>query len=195
MQISTERIQGGRAFPSVAALLAERADVTGRLDPLAVLTLADADVSVWIMRLEDGQESLRAARAILSPSERVRCDRVIDPLRRGRLVLARASLRVILAQELNVTVGEVRIHRSNAGRPALDGEDVPSFSLSHTGEWAAVAVSSLARVGIDIEGAGRPISLTLIDRLLTPAEASSSARESPLSRRRAFLAHWTAKEA
>jgi 4'-phosphopantetheinyl transferase len=120
---------------------------------------------------------------------------VIDPLRRGRLVLARASLRVILAQELNVTVREVRIHRSDAGRPALDGEGVPSFSLSHAGEWAAVAISSLARVGIDIEGAGRPISPTLIDRMLTPAEASSAARESRLSSSRAFLAHWTAKEA
>ncbi|MGH2834075.1 MAG: 4'-phosphopantetheinyl transferase family protein [Solirubrobacteraceae bacterium] len=175
-------------FPSVAALFCKSSH-----DPLQVI-LAKASVSVWILKLDASRQSLTRARSILSAFELARCERVVDPHRRGQMLLARAALRLILAQQLEVPTAQVRILSSPSGRPVLAGEDAPSFSFSHCHGWAAIALSSLARVGIDIEAARRPVPTALAARLLTPAEASSLG-ELQLDRRREFLAHWTAKEA
>jgi 4'-phosphopantetheinyl transferase len=108
------------------------------------------------------------------------------------MLLARAALRLILAKQLEVPAVQVRILRSPSGRPVLDGADAPAFSFSHCRGWAAIALGSLARVGIDIEPAQRPLSAALAARLLMTAEGSLAGSR---SERREFLAHWTAKEA
>lgn len=190
MNIAVEQTRPiDRVFPSVAALFREDSDATLQVN------LAKASVSVWILKLDTSVQSLSRARSILSPCELARCQRVIDPHRRGQMLLARAALRSILARQLEVPTAQIRILRSPGGGPVLAGEDAPSFSFSHCHGWAAIALGSLARVGIDIEAAQRPVSAALAARLLTPAKASSLAGESRSVRRREFLAHWTAKEA
>jgi 4'-phosphopantetheinyl transferase len=147
------------------------------------------------LELESLHFSERIARTILGAEELARCERVIDPCRRRRLLLARAALRLILAGQLGCDPSSARIVRLSSGRPVLLGRSAPSFSFSHSGGWVAVAVSSLARVGVDIEQTSRQISGALIDRLLTRGEIKSLPDLSPAGAGEALLLHWTAKEA
>ncbi len=42
-------------------------------------------------------------------------------------------------------------NKSEAGKPFLSGKDVPSISISHSGDWCACAISTASFVGIDVE--------------------------------------------
>ena len=191
--MSVDLTASQRVLPSALAPLSEG---SGAPAGMALrVRLAQTNISVWVLKLEACERSLSLARSILSPFELARCERVVDPRRRGRKLLARAALRLILAEQLGIAAQEVRILRSPSGRPVLDAQDAPSFSLSHSRDWVAIALGSRARVGIDIEAAGRRISPTLAARLLTGAETGSLASSSPGGMAGVFLAHWTAKEA
>jgi 4'-phosphopantetheinyl transferase len=193
--MSARQSHAGDSSPALAATSLERAIAEEIPAPALGVNVAQAEVRVWILSLDGTHASVRTARMILGASEVCRCERVIDPLRRRRLLLARAWVRVILAAELNDTPASLRITRSPSGRPTLTDSQAPSFSVSHSDGWVAVSVSSLARVGIDIELAERTVSEALVQRLLNTREVGSLPRRSPSQRQRAFLAYWTVKEA
>jgi phosphopantetheinyl transferase len=81
------------------------------------------------------------------------------------------------------------------GRPALAGDDRPSFSLSHSGEVAVVALAP-DRVGADVEVVRERRYVDRVARRMFTADefAHWSALRGP-DRLVAFLRAWTAKEA
>lgn len=132
---------------------------------------------------------------MLSASELARCESVIDPRRRCRLLAARAALRQVLASELEMRPARIEILRGHGGRPVLASSSGLSFSLSHTGSWAAIALSEVSSIGIDIEHTDRRIPERLMRRVLTASELDDVLAQPLEARNEAFLAHWTAKEA
>ncbi len=86
----------------------------------------------------------------LSAEEHDRSKRIEPVAARGRFLVARCALRVLLADLLGRRPQEVRIDISLAGKPFLPGHPL-HFSLSHCGDWGAVAISTSHEVGIDIE--------------------------------------------
>jgi 4'-phosphopantetheinyl transferase len=157
--------------------------------------VSGVSAQVWLIGLDCSAKHVRAARATLPAKELARCDAVVDPLKRTRLLLARAALRKILAGELALAPELVEIDRETDARPALVGVDAPSFSFSHTGSWAAVAVSQFGRIGIDIECRDRRVAPALARRLLTGPDARILEDTPTGELADGFLTHWTAMEA
>ena len=149
----------------------------------------------WIIHLSSAPEHLPVARALLSEDELARCQRIVGSRQRQRLLLARAAVRVILGEQLGTPPARVPIIRTATGRPRLPGIGAPSFSVSHTGDWAAVAFSSRGQVGVDIERSDRRICDRVIRRLMTPRYADTVLKLGPEERMRTFLEHWTSREA
>jgi 4'-phosphopantetheinyl transferase len=78
------------------------------------------------------------------------------------------------------------------GRPEL-ARPGPSFSISHAGEFAALAVTYAGPVGLDVEPLSRTVRRGLVaDRAFSPEERSllQDCPEDPLP----FLAVWTRRE-
>ncbi len=153
------------------------------------------EVDLWVASLDATPAELARAQALLSDEERARFARVIRPRQRERLIAARAALRRALAAYLGATPGEVRIEVGPGGKPRLGEDAQVSFSLSHSGALAAVAVTRRAAVGLDIEMLGREVTPGVIRRALAPDEQDAVARVGRERRAEAFLRHWTAKEA
>jgi 4'-phosphopantetheinyl transferase len=119
--------------------------------------------------------------------------------------VARAATRVVLAEHLETDPIEVAISRECAhcghpahGRPTLAGNERVSFSLSHSGSYAVIALAvDGARVGVDVEEIrSRSRIDALAARVLNDAEhAKWSSLDDEHERVRSFLAVWTAKEA
>jgi 4'-phosphopantetheinyl transferase len=119
--------------------------------------------------------------------------------------VARGMSRVLLAEALNTDPTEVRISRRcehcghlTHGRPTVVGHDRQSFSLSHSGSFAVIALADDdAAIGVDVEEVRtRPRLDALAARVLNDEEhAEWLAIEDPDSQLRAFLRTWTAKEA
>lgn len=184
--------------------------------PTLELELAGGTVELWVAEPARTPASLERARSQLAPAELERCERVIDPDRRTRMVLARATARGILARRLGLAPLEVPLARDSRGRPLLQtaglrdapvrataasGEAPPraprleelSVSFSHSGSWVAVALGRGVSVGVDIEPRDRKVSAGVIARVLRPRELAAVLGLAQSGE--AFLRYWTLKEA
>jgi 4'-phosphopantetheinyl transferase len=113
---------------------------------------------------------------------------------RERFLTGRAVVRAALAEGRGCPVAEIDIVVGPSdgpapGRPYVAGG--PSFSISHSGRWVLVAVSSHGSVGVDVEGVGGVA--TSLDRVLhaVPAAEAPAGGWTPAS----FVRAWTRREA
>ncbi len=162
--------------------------------------LADAELHVWQISLDQPAERVAEFRSLLATDEQARADRFHFERDRRRYIVARGGLRSIISRYLDVPPeklafgygpqGKPYLSRSNSSRPL-------QFNLAHSHELALYAFTRTCAVGIDIEYVQRRV--TDIDQL---AERFFSANERALyralpiaARREAFFRCWTRKEA
>lgn len=133
--------------------------------------------------------------ALLSDHERARADRLRDPLLQRRQRAAHQVLRQVLAWWLGGLPHEVPIVSDERGKPAVRDQPV-TFSLSHSGGWALIAVAAEGQVGVDVELGERLREVDLLaERLLAPADLAAF-RMLPAERKTvAFLTTWVRTEA
>ncbi|MFI6792189.1 4'-phosphopantetheinyl transferase family protein [Nonomuraea sp. NPDC050383] len=147
---------------------------------------------VWKVRLDRPQRA--EWQDWLSAAERDRAGRFADAGERHRYVVAHAALRSVLGELCGVPPGAVRLTAEASGRPCLEpGGGRPDFNLSHSGDWALVAVAAPGtRVGVDVERVRADLDhLELARRMYQPEEAER-VREIGLVE---YFRLWTAKEA
>lgn len=142
-------------------------------------------VELWSWPLVGGDPG------VLSPDERNRAARFALPRDRDRFVAGRARLRAILGGYLGEAAEAVRFRHGAWGRPEVDG---PSFSLTHSGDRALLAVTREAVVGADIE-AVRPVDSDLARSAFAPGEYEVLVALPVGERVAAFFRGWTRKEA
>jgi 4'-phosphopantetheinyl transferase len=137
---------------------------------------------------------------VLSPDERSRAARFRFPRDRDRYVVARASLRHLLARYTGERPERLRFATGPLGKPRLDSQPGGvrvEFNLSHSGAVALYAVAGGRRVGIDVE---RILSVAEDDERLSglwlsPAEVGEMSTMGAAARARAFYSLWARKEA
>jgi 4'-phosphopantetheinyl transferase len=161
------------------------------------LDLPAHTLSVWMVHLDTtNATALDAARALLSDGERARADRLIAPVLGARFTLARAALRRILGAVTGRDPAALTFTTGPHGKPHL-AHGAPPFNLSHSGDFAAIAVSPGPEVGIDIERIDpRRATADLAARCFTPVEnAALAATPEGEPRTAAFFRIWSRKEA
>lgn len=159
--------------------------------------LSGDEIEVWSIALEQPPAIVAALRETLPADERARADRFRFERDRRSFCVAHAALRAILAGQLGCEPGEVAFQTGAHGKPALaHRQPALEFNLSHSGDYALVALTLGAPVGVDIEQA-RPIAD--IERLaahtFSPAEQATLASCPPAQYLAAFYNCWTRKEA
>ena len=126
-------------------------------------------VQIWQIPLQvpDARSPalLNQYRNCLSPDEKAKADRFRFEKDQRRFVIARGTLRHLLARQLNQKPQQVSFCYGTYGKPtvSLDPKNQPSpqalagtdcdfhFNLSHSGEIALCALGHKRKVGIDIE--------------------------------------------
>ncbi len=183
------RTLGRSATPPPAA---ERLAARGRPD--GDRAAVDA-VQVWSERL-DAPAPRGDAVEWLDDDERARAGRFRFERDRRRFVARRAFLRAVLAGALDIAPADIRYRTSGTTRPELEAVYDLSFSTSHSGDLAVVAVSRERIVGVDI-GVVRPIpdAQDLAAAFFTAREHEVLEATPIEGRSTAFLRLWTRKEA
>lgn len=133
-------------------------------------------------------------RTLLSVDEAARAGRLVRAVDRDRWTVARAGLRLLLSRVMNVAPDVLVFGREGHDRPTVNGSGCLSFNLSHSGDVAALAISSDARVGVDVEEI-RSIDPDEIAWALSPAEREALARAGEGQTLETFFRFWTLKEA
>ncbi len=102
------------------------------------------NLDVVATRLDVGPEAVRAAAALLSQSERQRASRLAIHHGSSRFIVARATLRRLLAARLDVQPQETELVYGTRGKPALGPSFAASglhFNVSHCDDLAVYAFS------------------------------------------------------
>lgn len=134
---------------------------------------------------------------LLSPEELRRADRFGNPARRSAFLVARSTMRGVLAHELGTEPVALRFASGPHGKPFLENPPTAlRFNLSHSGEVVLCAVTWERDVGVDVERIKPTIDhVALARRFFSPMENEQLSSLPPELRRDAFFATWTRKEA
>lgn len=161
-----------------------------------MLSLAHDEIEV-VPFLLDTDESIRLSDAEKWIDEE-ECERAAAfkfPIHRDRYVRGRGMLRLTLSEHMDCAPESFGFSYGDKGKPFLQGADF-HFNLSHSDKFAAVAVSRLPSVGIDIERFDREVDIAgLSRRCFRPNEVKRIQNANGDRKARAFFWTWTAKEA
>jgi 4'-phosphopantetheinyl transferase len=152
-------------------------------------------VDVWRVRLDFSAKVLDRLQGTLSEDEKERAARFHFAADRDRFIAAHGCLRSVLARYLHGGPDQFSFSTNSHGKPALDGHKL-EFNLSHSGDFALIAIAQESKVGVDVERIRSGISSHMIaQRYFSPSEFEEL-QSLPLEQREtAFFTCWTRKEA
>ena len=154
-------------------------------------------VAVWRVPMELDRPLSDDEWTILSADERARGERFKFDAPRLRLVRCRRALRVILGEWLQVSPSSLDFEYGPHGKPDLLAHDgAPAFNVSHSHDWAMIAVTDQGDVGIDVERCDPRTSWRgLAQRFFAGSEVAALFALPDEQQLRAFYQVWTGKEA
>src|SRR5215211_4409844 len=131
--------------------------------PLPTLDLQLHQVDVWRASLRLPVNVLNKLENTLSEDERERAAQFHFPADRDRFIAAHGCLRDVLGRYLHCRPDEFTFSANQYGKPALCNRQL-EFNLSHSGDFALIAITRDRRVGIDVERIRWGISSQAISR-------------------------------
>jgi 4'-phosphopantetheinyl transferase len=163
------------------------------------LQLAGNEAHVWLIPLSGQDDRDPSDFSPLSEDEVQRAHRFHFDRDRFRFIAARAAMRNILAQYLGTAAGELTFSYTPKGKPGLAPDfrkPALQFNLSHSRDFALLALTRHSRVGADIEFIDSERATgDIATRFFSPAEITTLEALPAVARVEAFFQCWTRKEA
>jgi 4'-phosphopantetheinyl transferase len=154
---------------------------------------------VLSLRLDQPEGVLRELGDCLNEDEQARAARFRQDRDRNRFVAARGQLRLVLGRSLGIPPAQIQFAYGSHGKPELVGPAARTglrFNLSHSEDFALVAVTSAGPVGIDVEHIRCvPEDGVLVSRFFSPREQAGFSVLPDDQKPAAFFKLWTRKEA
>ncbi|OQK17073.1 hypothetical protein AU255_04015 [Methyloprofundus sedimenti] len=115
---------------------------------------------------------------------------------RERYIICHGILRQLLAERVTEAAADLRIEKTEFGKPFLPGTPDLSFNMSHSGDILAVAISWQCQLGVDVE-CYKPRNAWegLVKKCFAPEEADFWYSLDKAERSHAFYQFWVKKEA
>jgi 4'-phosphopantetheinyl transferase len=164
------------------------------------IQLRKNEIHLWRSNLALPTEKIEELALILSTDEQIRANKFRFPKHRNRFIVARATLRKILGNYLQIDPKELLFKYSSRGKPELDNnesEQQIQFNLSHSEDLALYGFTYELQIGVDLEYLR---SICDVEKI---AQRFFSSREyniinnsiSDQEKQKLFLQIWTGKEA
>ena len=165
--------------------------MTEWLTPSEIFELSSRQVDVWRIHLV----SIPPDESALSAEERQRAAKFHFDKDRHRYIVSHASLRGILARYLHRAPEELSFSVNEYGKPFLADREL-EFNLSHSGDYALIAVTRGRNIGVDVEQIRPDVEIEeLARRNFSPREVSELTALPLEQRLNGFFNCWTRKEA
>jgi 4'-phosphopantetheinyl transferase len=158
--------------------------------------LRGTDVHVWAFPLRVPPARLAELRALLTPDELAKADRIVVKVKCEQSAVSRGVARTLLARYLGTPAADLRFRYGDKGRPYLDGAGSGLvFNVSHSGDLGAIAVTREGEMGVDVERLDPKVDLIGIGRrFFSPVEHADLRTQSGDALTHAFFRAWTRKE-
>ena len=158
------------------------------------MRMAREEVHVWRIELDRSPDEVAALKQSLNAAEVDRAHRFHFEKDRSDFLVARGSLRAVLARYLDQAAKTLEFKYGAQGKPHLEREGF-SFNLSHSGRLALIAVSGGDAVGVDLEFIKEQTSgLDVARHFFSPDERQVLMSRPPAEQQQLFFTCWTRKE-
>jgi len=159
------------------------------------LELSSNQVDIWRIKLDLQPATVNQLESTLSVSEALHAARFHFEKERIRYIVSHGCLRDILSQYLQSEPGKQRFEINDYGKPAVQDHKL-EFNLSHSGDFALIAVTQERKVGVDVERLRSDIEIeSMARRFFSPNEVSKLIALPLELRVSGFFNCWTRKEA
>lgn len=159
----------------------------------------DDEVHVWTVLVSETLPRLSSLENTLSPNEKSKAARFVQPDDRRRFIAAHGILRLLLGRYLSVAPAALAFVNNPFGKPALvrqDGESPLSFNLTHSGDVVAFVIAAGRNVGVDVETIRNDWNLMELARAqFSDHEIGALQSLGSAEQAAAFFRCWTRKEA
>lgn len=164
--------------------------------PSSPLSLARDSVHVWRIEVAQPLEVIDECEDLLADDERQRARQFHFHRDRRAFTVAKGAARRILAHYLDADPRSLTFDRGTFGKPFLRSGEL-QFNLSHSGEFALLAVAREREVGVDVEEIREIEDAAMIaERYFSPGESKKLCTVlGSTQRATAFFNCWTRKEA
>lgn len=160
--------------------------------------LLNGMIRTWTARFSALLPGYDALWPTLTPDERERAARLVDPAVGRRFAVGRGFLRRTLADLLGIAPEAVRLSYGERGKPhlhAAHGSDW-RFNLSHADDVLLLAACAGCEIGADVERVRPMVNMPTVARIsFSEAERRALFALPPDDQLRAFYTCWTRKEA
>lgn len=163
--------------------------------PSLFLFEQEKEVHIWQVNLSALKSYTAQFINLLSMDEKVRFSKFKFTILQEKFAIGRASLKILLSKYLEILPKDVVLSYTKSGKPFLSDSNL-CFNLSHSGDYALIAITNAQSIGIDIE------EIKPIDDLDTVAKLIFSEKEyhhwlslSHMEQESAFYQSWVKKEA
>lgn len=153
-------------------------------------------VHVWRVALQAEEHTVAKFEKILFPEELARADGFRFPYLRRRFIIARGSLRIILARYLRTDPNRLPFSYGPSGKPYVHNSAEIRFNISHSDDLAMLAFASHCDLGVDVEHIRSSVDvIEIARRFFHKAEFADLVSVPANKREEAFALCWTRKEA
>lgn len=168
---------------------------TNWIQPPHNIKIKKHQADIWRVSLDVASASVQWASSTLSADENQRAARFHFHADRHRFTISHAALRDVLSRYLNQAPSQITFTIGQYGKPKVTSNTDLDFNLSHSGDYALIAVASGHKVGIDVEKHRHDMDHEKIAQrffsVKENAEWNSLPREEKIS---GFFNCWTRKE-
>jgi 4'-phosphopantetheinyl transferase len=153
-------------------------------------------VDVWRISLTDLPDSVQGAEFSLSAEESQRASRFRFDADRQRFITSHTALRDILSSYLNCPQEQINFTVGEYGKPSVTSDLNLDFNLSHSGDFALIAVARRHKVGVDVEHFRLDLEIEKIARRFFSEAENAELMNLPSEQRSTgFFNCWARKEA
>jgi 4'-phosphopantetheinyl transferase len=132
---------------------------------------------------------------LLADDELERAERFHFQKDRNEFICCRGFLRETLSNYTRIPSSEIRFNYGENGKPELIDTNEIKFNLSHSKEYALLALAEVDEIGIDIELIKEIPEMFDIANELYSENENGILKNSPKENKNIFFTFWTRKEA
>jgi 4'-phosphopantetheinyl transferase len=160
------------------------------------LELSGREVHIWTLPTTAVNAAAVTFEPVLATDELDRAGRFHFSHLRDSFMIARGALRCLLGHYLDLHPRSLRFSYGSKGKPALEDGSHIQFNMTHSGSFAAIAITADCPIGLDLEQV-RPLSdmQQIAAQFFCSEETAEIMSLPPSERERAFFCCWTRKEA
>lgn len=152
--------------------------------------LSEHRIDIWRYTLKHSNDWS----SILSTEEKNRAARFYFEKHRRRFMQSHGILRTILAHYLNIAPENISLKTDHHGKPYIENSNV-FFNLSHSGDYALVAIGLDSALGIDLEKFSSRSYRGLAQQMFSEAENQQLLSCPQYLEAAVFFSIWSQKEA